>query len=342
MGNTTKKCFICQDEAFFLFFPGLPFFKYYLYLCGVKVRNAINAYLQYLETEQRRSQNTVITYRTVFDDFARILDEQGITKVNEITSREVRDWQAMHAESGDATNTILKRLTALRSWFTYMRRQKWVKTDVMAKISNPKRPHALPIFFREKEVEKIYNDNLFPDNMEGERDKLLLRILYETGIRRSEAVGLTEASVDLSNLSIKVRGKRDKERIIPIEEELAQGIRNYLERKHQLPAYDESLFVNADGSATNYNKVYAIVKKYMSLLSNADRISPHIFRHTFATQMLNEGASINAIKELLGHASITTTEVYTHVTREYLKDVYKHAHPRVARKSPLPDQSVKK
>lgn len=299
----------------------------------MKVRKAINAYLEHLATEQRRSPNTVTTYRTVFEDFARFLENQGINRVEEITAHEVREWQAFHAENGDATNTILKRLTSLRSWFTYMRRQKWVKTDVMAKISNPKRPRSLPIFFREKEVEKIYNADLFSDDLEGERDKLLLRILYETGVRRSEAVGLTEASVDLSNLSIKVRGKRDKERIIPIEEELAQSIRTYLDHKHQLPEYDLSLFVNVDGKAINYNKVYAIVKKYMSLLSNADRISPHIFRHTFATQMLNEGASINAIKELLGHASITTTEVYTHVTREYLKDVYKHAHPRVTRKS---------
>ena len=330
-----------KDGASFLFPDTLSFFKYYLYLCGVKVRNAIDAYLEHLATEQRRSPNTIVTYRTVFDDFAHFLEEQDVADIEDITSRDVRDWQALHTENGDAPNTILKRLTSLRSWFTYMRRQKWIETDVMAKISNPKRQHSLPIFFREKEVEKIYNADLFPGDLEGERDKLLLRILYETGIRRSEALGLTEASIDLGKLSIKVRGKRNKERIIPIEEELAQGIRTYLERKHQLPEYDPQLFVNADGKAISYSKVYAIVKKYMTLLSNADRISPHIFRHTFATQMLNEGASISAVKELLGHESITTTEVYTHVTREYLKDVYKHAHPRVAGKG-QPSNKVSK
>lgn len=303
-----------------------------MYLCGVKLYPAIESYLEHLANEQRRSPLTITTYRTVLTDFAAHLDQLEIRDVSDISSREIRDWQAEHTEAGEATNTILKRLTILRSWFTYMRRQGWVQKDVMAKVSTPKRPQAKPIFFREKEVEKIYNASLFPDDFEGERDKLLLRILYETGIRRSEAVGLTEGCVDLGNLCIKVLGKRNKERIIPIEEELAQGIRTYLDRKHQLPQYDDHLFVNANGNAVNQHKVYSIVKKYMSLLSNAERISPHIFRHTFATQMLNEGASINAIKELLGHESITTTEIYTHVTREHLKDVYKHAHPRVTNK----------
>ena len=300
----------------------------------MKLRRAIEAYLEHLATEQRRSPNTIITYRTVLEDFANYLEAQDIHSVSEITSNEIRDWQASHAEAGDAANTILKRLTTLRSWFTYMRRQKWVKKDVMAKVSKPKRPHPLPIFFREKEVEKIYNAGLFPDDFEGERDKLLLRILYETGIRRSETIGLTEASIDLRNLSIKVLGKRNKERVIPIENELAQSIQVYLEHKHLLPQYDQQLFVNAKGEAINSHKVYAIVRKYMSAISNADRISPHIFRHTFATHMLNEGANINAIKELLGHASLTATEIYTHVTREHLKDVYKHAHPRVIHKKP--------
>lgn len=319
-------------DIFFIYPANIAILNYYLYLCGVKVRHAIASYLEHLTTEQRRSPKTIVTYRTVLDDFAHYLEQQDLRNVAEITSNEIRDWQAEHAEAGDAANTILKRLTILRSWFTYMRRQEWVKKDVMAKVSKPKRPHTLPIFFREKEVEKIYNAGLFHDDFEGERDKLLLRILYETGVRRSEVVGLTEASADLGNLGIKVLGKRNKERIIPIENELAQSIQNYLDHKHQLPQYDEQLFVDANGKAISDKKVYSLVKKYMGPLSTAERVSPHIFRHTFATQMLNEGATINAIKELLGHASITTTEIYTHVTREHLKDVYKHAHPRVLQK----------
>lgn len=318
------------------FVPSRPLsVNIYLYLCRVKPRNAIKKYLEFLSTEQRRSVNTIITYNSIFEDFARYLDENNVKTVSEITSHNVRNWQAMHAEAGDAPNTLLKRLSVLRSWFTYMRRHKMIKQDVMAKISNPKRPHPLPVFFREKEVEKIYNSDLFPDTFEGERDKLLLRVLYETGIRRSEAVGLTEAGIDLNNLTIKVLGKRNKERFIPIEEELANSIRIYLEHKHRIPQYDANLFVKENGVAINSTKVYAIVKHYMSILSNADRISPHVFRHSFATQMLNEGANINAIKELLGHASLKATEIYTHVTREHLKEVYKHAHPRVTKdKSP--------
>lgn len=298
----------------------------------MKHHNAIEAFLVYLATEQRRSVYTTTTYRTTLEDFACYLNQQGIQNISDITPNEVRNWQAEHTAAGEATNTILKRLATLRSWFTFMRRKKWIKKDIMAKVSTPKRPQQKPIFFREKEVEKIYNTDLFPKNFEGRRDRLLLCVLYETGVRRSEVTGLTESCLDLNNLNIKVLGKRNKERFIPIENELAHSIRTYLTEKHELPQYDEHLFVNSNGKAIKQYKVYAIVKKYMSLLSNAERISPHIFRHTFATQMLNEGASINAIKELLGHESITTTEIYTHVSREHLKDVYKHTHPRVIQK----------
>ena len=194
------------------------------------------------------------------------------------------------------------------------------------------KPKKLPIFFREAEVAHIYDAGLYPDTFEGERDKLLLRILYETGIRRAEVVGLTESSVDLSAQTIKVLGKRNKERVIPIEFELSHTIANYLTLKHQMSTYDEALLVDAKGRALKYSHVHTIVKRYMSVLSNADRISTHVFRHTFATHMLKEGANIDAIKELLGHSSLDATEVYAHVTLEHLKDTYRHAHPRARKK----------
>lgn len=289
---------------------------------------AIENFLAYLSTELRRSPNTIGTYDTVLQDFAKFLQNHDINNVDEITSYDIREWQSQHMENGEAATTTIKRITTLRSWFTYLRRMKLVDADVMAKIATPRKPHNLPIFFREKDVEKIYNADIFPNTFEGERDKLMLRMLYETGMRRSELVGLTEASIDLSGLTIKVLGKGNKERSIPIEDELSAAIQHYLRLKHTLKSYDEHLFVNGKGKGINTSMVYYIVRRYMSALSDADRISPHVFRHTFATEMLNEGANIDAIKELLGHSSLNATVIYTHVTREHLKEVYKHAHPR--------------
>lgn len=298
----------------------------------MKTEEAIARYLSYLQNEKRRSRLTVETYRTVLDDFMGHLDKAEIYDIEEITTRDIREWQMQHSERGEAASTIAKRLSALRSWFSYLRRAKIYSHDIMAKITSPKRPQTLPVFFKEKEVERIYDADIFGDDFEGERDKLMLRMLYETGVRRSELVGLTEKSVDLSGKSIKVLGKRNKERVIPIENELVQNIERYLALKKQIESCDEALFVSKKGKAIGSNKVYTTVKRYMTPLTNADRISPHVFRHTFATHILNEGADINAIKELLGHSSLNATEIYTHVTREHLKEAYKHAHPRATNK----------
>ena len=298
----------------------------------MKTEEAIARYLSYLQNEKRRSRLTVETYRTVLDDFMGHLDKAEIYDIEEITTRDIREWQMQHSERGEAASTIAKRLSALRSWFSYLRRAKIYSHDIMAKITSPKRPQTLPVFFKEKEVERIYDAGIFGDDFEGERDKLMLRMLYETGMRRSELVGLTEKSVDLSGKSIKVLGKRNKERVIPIENELVQNIERYLALKKQIESCDEALFVSKKGKAIGSNKVYTTVKRYMTPLTNADRISPHVFRHTFATHILNEGADINAIKELLGHSSLNATEIYTHVTREHLKEAYKHAHPRATYK----------
>ena len=296
------------------------------------IRDAIERYLQYL-TVRHRSPLTVSTYRAVYDSFALFLEAEAVDEVCDITVHHVREWQMALVEADTAASTMRKRLSALRSWFTYMRREGWVENDVMAKVSTPKMPQRLPIFFRENEVEHIYDAGIFDDSFEGERDKLMLRILYETGIRRSELEHLTEDRVNLSDRSIKVLGKGDKERIVPINDELAQTIATYLQHKHALGSYDSQLLVDDKGRAITNSKIYTTVRKYMRPLSHADRVSPHVFRHTFATHMLNEGADIMAIKELLGHASLDATQIYTHVTREHLKTAYKHAHPRAQRQN---------
>lgn len=310
------------------------------------VQTAIEQYLQYIAGVRRLSQSTQKIYGESLRNFQHYLEDQHLTQLDEVTVSVVRQWQLyivqdLHYQAA----TVKKNLSALRSWFRYLRREKIVREDIMVHIVAPRTPRHLPVFFRENETAAIYDRSHFPDGFEGDRDQLLLRILYETGMRRAEMAGLRENSVDFSALTIKVLGKRDKERIIPIESELAQNIKRYLTlkkeregkeavvgKRHVTIRHSDSLMVRDNGNAADVAFIYSTVRHYMDGFSHAERRSPHIFRHSFATQMLNEGADLEAIKELLGHADLSTTEIYTHVTREHLKDTYNHAHPRALKK----------
>lgn len=294
----------------------------------MKIADSIVLFLDYIENERRLSPLTVRTYGEVLHVFEKYLECLGINDLNDLNAREIRSWQASLMENGDTARTVMKKMSSLRSWHRYLRKHELVKGDPFAKAATLKIEKKLPVFYKEKEVERIYDAEIFSDDFDGHRDRLILRMLYETGMRCSELVGLKEGSVDSSAQMIKVLGKRNKQRLIPIENELLQNIQRYLALKKEIGTESESLFVTSKGKSITSGHVYRIVKKYMSVLSNADRISPHVFRHTFATSMLNEGANIDAVKELLGHSSLASTEIYTHVTREHLKENYKHAHPR--------------
>lgn len=296
------------------------------------VDEAIERFHTYIATERRMAAGTVQNYIGDLRDFADWLARQQVTTLDEVTAREVREWQMEHMDRGEAAGTVKRRLSSLSSWFRFLRRHGFLEADIMAKVSAPKQPKRLPVFFKESETERLYSEGLFATDFMGQRDKLMLRMLYETGMRRSELAGLKVSSVDFSSMTIKVLGKRNKERLIPIENELAHNIKVYLALKEQEMGESEWLFVGRKGRQITPADVYQTVRKYMTALSNADRISPHVFRHSFATHILNEGGSIEAIRELLGHADLATTEVYTHVTREHLKEVYKHAHPRSRKK----------
>lgn len=298
----------------------------------MKINEAIEQFHSYIANERRMAAGTVRNYIADLQDFSQWLELQQITDLGEISAREVRAWQMEHMDRGENPGTVKRRLSSLSSFFLYLRRHNLFNSDIMAKVSAPRQPKRLPVFFKEGELEHLYDEGLFPDDFIGQRDKLMLRMLYETGIRRSELAGLKIQSVDFSSLTIKVLGKRNKERIIPIESELAHNISEYIALKEQEKGASEWLFVGRKGGQITTNDIYLTVKKYMPQLSNADRISPHVFRHSFATHILNEGGNIQAIKELLGHADLAATEVYTHVTRQHLKEVYTHAHPRANKK----------
>lgn len=307
----------------------------------VKTDDAIQLFADYISTERRLATGTVRYYVSEVERFGRYLGNQEILQIEEISPQDVRLWQMSLLEAGESAGTVTKQIAALRAWFKFLQKKGYINTDIMVKIASPKRPKRLPVFFRESEVEQIYND-IYPEGHDGELDKLVLRMLYETGMRRSELAHLTLDNINLNELSIKVRGKRNKERIIPIERELAQTISLFialrdktmaeLRTKKPAAADTDRLLVNSRGRVVSGGMIYLIVKRYMSPRSNADRTSPHVFRHSFATHMLNEGANIDAIKELLGHSDLAATEVYTHVTKEHLKETYKHAHPRAIKK----------
>lgn len=301
---------------------------------AMKIVEAIARYHDYIAHERRLSPRTVGAYDAVLEGLEEWLRVQGVVEMEDLTARDLRAWEMEHMARGEAAATVCQRLSAVGSWLRYLRRQGLYDRDLMAKVSAPRLPKRLPVFFRESETEHLYEAGLFGEDFWGQRDKLMLRMLYETGIRRSELVGLRESSVDVGALTVKVRGKRDKERVIPIEIELAHNISDYiaLKKEQQGLGASEWLFVNHRGEQMRPEGVNYVVKKYMTSLSDADRVSPHVFRHSFATHILSEGGDLVAVKELLGHENLATTEVYTHVTREHLKEVYRQAHPRGRRK----------
>lgn len=301
----------------------------------VKIEEAIQRFADHITVERHLSPTTVRYYVREAEDFAQYLASQEVTDIEKIEPYDVRDWLMVQMEKNSPA-TVKKKLAALSAWITYLRKNKYLARDIMASVSIPQQPTRQPIFFRESEVEHIYDD-IYPPTYEGALAKLVLRMLYETGMRRSELASLTVQDVNLSKLTIKVLGKGSKERIIPIENELAHNISQYLALRDEKMAEEKAadsrrLLINSKGRPVSDSMIYSIVEQYMPTLSNADRVSPHVFRHTFATHMLNEGADINAVKELLGHSSLDSTEIYTHMSRERLKETYKHAHPRATKK----------
>lgn len=296
------------------------------------IAGSIASFTDYISNERRYSPHTVAAYSTDLAEFSAFLSRCDIDDVQEVSTMEIREWQMELMSEGVKPRSVARKLASLRSWYKYLRRMKYVRGNPFANVSPPKLDKPLPIFFRESESEKIYDLPTPPDDdFAGNRDLLILQVFYETGMRRSELLTLKVSSFDFSARTVRVLGKRDKERIIPIEAELIKKVRHYLSLRERVEGLStDRFFITPKGEAMSIYQINKVVKGYMSQLSNANRISPHIFRHSFATHMLNEGADINAVKELLGHADLSATQIYTHVTREYLKETYRHAHPRAS------------
>lgn len=290
----------------------------------------LQKFLEYIVAEKGYSPRTVETYRSALLDFSTFcteLDSQ-LSWAN-IDTDIIRQWIATRAEQGLDMRTMKKKLSAIRSFYRYMVRMGHVKKNPGHMVANPKVAKRLPQFLKQSEADKIFDQLEFNEDFEGQRDRLILLIFYSTGIRLSELVGLNTENISLSASELKVLGKRNKERIIPFGDELRQAISHFLPLRQEITHISTGpLITDLKGGRIKREQVGKIVKKNLTAVTSVKKRTPHTLRHTFATIMLNNGADIRAVQELLGHESLVTTEVYTHVSFAQLRKEYEKAHPR--------------
>lgn len=288
-------------------------------------------FLEYLKFEKRFSPHTVDAYGSDLEQFGNYLKKNySIGQIDEVSHPIVRSWVVGLMEEGLSARSVNRKITSLKTFYRFLVREKAVKQNPMPRVQAPKTSKRLPLFVEKQRMDELL-DGKFTNDFEGHRDKLIIAMFYATGMRLSELVGLKESNVDLSRRTLKVLGKRNKERIIPFNDELEGAIGAYLSHKRALKCgggRGDALFVDSGGKKIYSKLVYRVVNKYLSGVTTLEKKSPHVLRHTFATHMLNNGADLNAIKELLGHANLSATQVYTHNTVEKLKNIHKQAHPK--------------
>lgn len=290
----------------------------------------IEQFISYLLADKGYSNATALTYRMSLTDlwrFCRRIDEQ-ITWAN-LDKDVLRRWMASDIEKGTTARTVNRKMSSVRSFYRYLLRMELVSVDPTATLKNPKIERRLPTFLNEQDMNRLFDEVEFGEGYEAERNRLILLTFYSTGIRLSELLGLKVGSVDLSAKELKVLGKRNKHRVIPFGGELAEAFASFFATRRAEVRQDVGeIFLRADGKVMTPAEVRAVVKKYLSCVTRQQKRSPHVLRHTYATVMLNNGADLEAVKELLGHESVATTEVYTHTTFADLKKAYEKAHPR--------------
>jgi integrase/recombinase XerC len=288
------------------------------------------SFLQYLLSEKRYSQHTVRSYKNDLEQFLLWITPEELASMPEkITSVHVRAWMISLLEGGYSAVSVHRKVSALRAFFKYLRKHGLISSDPMSRVILPKRSKTLPVFIAEESLENLLENFHFGDDFSGIRDKTIIEMLYLTGMRRSELIGLCDDDVDLSSGVVRVMGKRSKERVIPLINSFIKSLEKYLNARREAGFSSAGrFFISATGNKMYDKSVYNIVKRYLTMVTTVEKKSPHVLRHTFATHMLNHGADLNSIKEFLGHASLSATQVYTHNTFEQLKKVYKQAHPR--------------
>ena len=289
----------------------------------------LDEFLKYLRLEKRYSQHTVKAYQTDLTQFQDYLQEFYESNLQQATHPMVRSWLAQMLDYGIAPRSVNRKITALKSFYKFLIKEEQLKENPTLKIIPPKSSKKLPVFVEQTQMAVLLDELPFEEGFNGVRDKLIIELFYSTGIRQSELINIRVKDVSLSGNIIKVLGKRNKERLIPFTIELRQKLEAYIKSRAELSIKDTSyLLLTQKGKKLYPSLVYKQVNHYLSQVTSLDKKSPHVLRHTFATHMLNNGADLNAIKELLGHASLSATQVYTHNTIDKLKLVYNQAHPR--------------
>lgn len=297
----------------------------------------IDSFLDYLRYERNYSNYTIEAYSKdlrQFEEYVK-LNKESIFVPGDVDADLVRSWIVSLMDEKISPVSVNRKLSSLKSFFKFLMKQGSISVNPLRLITGPKTKKPLPYFVRDKEMELLLDGDGFDEDFEGVRDRLILEMLYDTGIRRSELIGIQDSDVDFGAMQIRVTGKRNKQRLIPFAEGLKNLIQAYTEvRNREVGSESGWFFVRKNGEQLSAGIVYTIVKKKLSEIPTLAKRSPHVLRHSFATSMLNNGAELNAVKELLGHSSLASTSVYTHTTFEELKKVY-HAHPRAQKEGGL-------
>ena len=290
----------------------------------------VNEFLQYLQYEKNYSFHTVLSYRTdlyQFCDFL-VIKPQEINTLN-VNSQQIQQWTLLLISTKISARSLSRKISTLKSFWKFLLVRGLATQDPTLKIILPKTKKPIPAFFKEKEMDSALDNKSNPNDFETTRDLLIISIFYQTGIRLAELISIEDKDIDLINGNLRVTGKRNKQRIIPISNSLCKEISEYIElRNNKLEILSANLFLRENGQKLYPKLIYNIVHNTMSEVSSLHKRSPHVLRHTFATSILNGGADINAVKDLLGHSSLAATQVYTHTSFEELNNIYKHAHPR--------------
>ena len=292
---------------------------------------ATDSFLEYLRFERNYAEGTVRYYLADVHELQKFGEQLKGCDLNlsDVDAALIREWIISLMDAGLVAATINRKLSSLRAYFKFLLKRGDIKSDPLQRVAGLKKKKPLPVFVKETEMDRLLDDIDFGDGFEGCRNRMIVEMFYETGIRRAELIGLNDADVDFYESQIKVTGKRNKQRLIPFDAELRQSMQSYMKMRDEMIANHSGVFfVDEKGKRLSAGCVTRIVKQSLSKVVTLKKRSPHVLRHTFATVMLNNGADLDAIKNLLGHQSLATTEVYTHTTFEELKKVYNQAHPR--------------
>lgn len=294
--------------------------------------NVVNNFLKYIRYELNLSAHTVLSYNKDLGQFIDFLKSDCETlDVSTITLNDVRGWMVSLSKNGFTPRSIRRKVQSLRAFFKWCMKNNLIETNPAQDVELAKLPKRLPVYVRPEVMSSVLAEEFDSANFEESRDHLILSMFYETGIRRAELIGLQDVNVDTAKGEIKVFGKRSKERIVPIGAELCSEISDYRKLRDEIARYPEAFFIRPNGEPLYESLVYKVVRTHLEQ-TGCEKCSPHVLRHSFASAMLNNGAEINSVKELLGHQSLAATQVYTHITIQELKQNYQQAHPRAIKK----------